>query len=155
MNQNNQKKYYTTIGHQYSTYGICEASQDYDIAAQTLQVLGYHAYSTTTPALFEISFKGKFSKDDYTIEMFNIIRESIVFDIGRIYDVFITTLDGGYETFKNYLVSNVVAFAIRGGADGEEIAFNFQSTGDPTRRKVQQDLDVANKKIIDFIASES
>lgn len=150
----NQSRYYTTIGHQYSTYGICEASNDYDLAAQTLQVLGYHACFTTTPALFEVSFKGKFSKDDYTIEMFNIIRESIVFDIGRIYDVFVTTLDGGLETYKNYLISNVVSFAIRGGPDGEDIAFNFMSTGDPTRRKIQLDLDVANKKIIDFLESE-
>ena len=150
-----QGRYYTTIGHQFSTYGICEASPDYDKAAQTLQMLGYHAYSTTTPALFEVSFQGKFSKDDYTIEMFNIVRESVVFDVGRIFDVFITTLDGGFETFKYYLLSNVVSFAIRGNADGSEISFNFPSTGDPTRRKVQKDLDVANKKIIDFINSES
>jgi ABC-type glycerol-3-phosphate transport system substrate-binding protein len=151
----NQQRYYTTIGHQLTTYGVCSASPDYDIAAQTLQVLGYHAFSTTTPALFEVSFQGKFSKDDYTIEMFNIIRNSVVFDVGRIFDVFITTLDGGFETYKYYLLSNVVSFAIRGNADGTEISFNFPSTGDPTRRKVQQDLDVANKKIVDFIDSQS
>jgi hypothetical protein len=87
--------------------------------------------------------------------MFNIIRDSVVFDVGRIFDVFITTLDGGFETYKYYLLSNVVSFAIRGNADGTEISFNFPSTGDPTRRKVQQDLDVANKKIVDFIDSQS
>ena len=151
----NQQRYYTTIGHQFSAYGICENSLDYDISAQTLQVLGYYAYSTTTPALFEVSFQGKFSKDDYTIEMFKIIRESVVFDVGRIYDIFFTGLDGGYSEYGNYLISNVVSYAIRSSSGEETGGFNFTSTGDPTRRKVQKDLDNANKRILDFLDSQS
>ena len=138
-----QGRYYTTIGNQYTSYGICSASLEYDRAAQALQTLGYYAKSTTTPALFEVSFQGKFSKDDYTIEMFNIIRESVTFDIGRIYDVYIAGNTGEYA---KYILPNIVSYPIRNME-----TYNFNSGSDAVRRVVNGYIDDANAKLLQFV----
>ena len=143
-----QGEYFTTIGNQYSGFGICNAATDYDRAAEVLQTLGYYGMSTTTPALFEVSFQGKFSKDDYTIEMFDIIRDSIVFDTGRIYDYYIA-LESGLGTQSEvlaYLVTNIISKPILNGTN-----FTFTSTGDPVRRQVNNYIDAANAKLIAYI----
>lgn len=143
----NQKEYHTTIGNQYSSYGVCDAAIDLDRAAQTIQTLGYYAYNLTTPALFEVSFQGKFSKDDYNIEMFKIVRDSIGFDIGRVYDVFISGTTGDYN---QYMLPNIVSFPIR---DADK-SFNFNSGGDPVRKVVEDYVKEANQKLVDFIEAQ-
>ena len=148
-----QGRYYTNVVNSFSGYGVCEASNDYDLAATTIQVLGYHAYSTTTPAIFEVSFQGKFSKDEYTIEMFDIIRESIVFDSGRVYDYFISSQQTGF--ILDYILPNIVSYGIKGNEYQEDTNYNFASMGDPTRKKAQQCIDSANSKILAYIESQS
>jgi len=87
-----QEKYLTNVGNPYSLYSICTATSDGDLAAQALQTLGYYAYTFTTPAVFEVTFKGKIAKDDYAVEMFDYVREGIVFDIGRTIDRITSTM---------------------------------------------------------------
>ena len=147
-----QGRYYTTIGHQFTLYGISKDSPDYDRAAQTLQVLGYHAFKETTPALFDVSFQGQHSKDDYAIQMYNIIRDSVVLDAGRIYDVLVSTLEDG---FRNNLVSHIVSYSIRGfNTEAEPVTYNFNSMSDPIRKKVEKQIEAANEKILNFLESE-
>ena len=143
-----QGEYFTTIGNQYSGFGICSSSPDYDRAAETIQTLGYYGMNTTTPALFEVSFQGKFSKDDYTIEMFKIIREAIIFDTGRIYDYYIALQSGmtGQSEVLSYLVTNIISKPIR-----DKTNFTFTSSGDPVRRQVNGYIDSANAKLLAFI----
>ena len=148
-----QGRYYTNVVNSFSGFGVCESSFDYDLAAQTIQTLGYHAFNTTTPAIFEVSFQGKFSKDDYTIEMFNIIRESIVFDSGRVFDYFISSQQTGF--ILDYILPNIVSYGIKGNEQQEDTNYNFHSMGDPTRKKAQQCIDAANKKILDYLESQS
>ena len=144
----NQKEYYTVCGGGFTVYGICEASTDYDRAAQAIQVLGYYAYSTTTPALFEISFKGKFAKDDYSIQMFDIIRESLIFDVGKIYDSFIAEVTSGGEQMNNIL-PNIVSRAVR---DDKVWASEFSPSG--KQRFVRDQITNANNKLLDYINAQ-
>ena len=156
MLDSSQERYYTNMQGTYTGYGICKVSPDYDRAAQTVQVLGYNAYLETTPAVFEVSFQGKFAKDDYNIEMFNIIRESVVFDTGKIYDVYVATRTDGFDwKFLEYIICNVVSYGIKGNEQGEDTNFNFSSSGDPVRKKIQGNIEIANKEILDFIDSQS
>ena len=140
-----QGEYFTTIGNQYSGFGVCAESTDYDRAAEALQVLGYYGMNTTTPALFEVSFQGKFSKDDYTIEMFNIIRGSIIFDIGRIYDYYISC-ESGNTSDLSLLVTNVISMPVR-----DKTNFTFASSGDPTRRLIGDYIESANEKLLNYV----
>ena len=151
-----QGEYFVNVNSSYSVYGVCHSSLDYDLAAQTLQVMGYHAYSTTTPAVFEVSFQGKFAKDDYTIEMFDIIRSSIVFDTGRVYDVYVATQEVGFDwSFLEYIIANVVSYGIKGNESGEDTNYDFANVGNPTRMALTRCLKLANQKIMDYIDSQS
>jgi hypothetical protein len=143
-----QKEYFTVCGGGFTVYGICDVSTDYDRAAQTIQVLGYNAYSTTTPALFEISFKGKFAKDDYSITMFDLIRESLIFDVGKIYDSFIAEVTTGGEQMNNIL-PNIVSRSIR---DDKVWATEFSPSG--KQRFVREQIENANKKLLDYVNSQ-
>jgi len=151
-----QDRYYTNVQAGYTGYGICSTSPDYDVAAQTIQTLGYYGYKFTTPAVFEVSFQGKFAKDDYNIEMFNIIRESVVYDTGKIYDVYVATQIDGFDwVFLESIISNVVSYGIKGNEYGQDTNFNFPNTADPVRKKIQNCIDLANEKILAFIESDS
>ena len=81
-----QERYYTCVRDPYTQYSICAGSLDKDLVAETLQTMGYFGYKHTTPAIFEVTFKGKLAKDDYSVQIFDIIRENITFDAGRTFD---------------------------------------------------------------------
>ena len=152
MLNEDQDEYFTTIGNPVTSYGIASDSEDMDRAAETIQVLGYHAFNETTPAIFEVTFKGKFSKDDYTIKMFDIVRESITFDPGRIYDSFLAGPDGDQW---QYYPPNIVSFTLSGGRDGWTTDKVWTTEFDSAKQKFVRNLiDEANVKLIEYINSQ-
>ena len=59
--------------------------KDGERAAAVISTLGYYGYKLTTPAIFDVTFKGKFSKDPTMIDMLDRIRSGISFDMGLLY----------------------------------------------------------------------
>lgn len=86
-----QKSFVTCIANPFSLYGISTESKNPERAAATLQTLGYYAKEYTTPATFDVTLKGKFSKNEDILEMWDLMRKGISFDIGRIFH---TSLNG-------------------------------------------------------------
>ena len=82
-----QESYNTCVDNSYTLYGICTDTQDGDRASAVIQSLGYYGKTLTTPAIFDVTFKGKFSKDPAFIDMFDKIRDGVGFDIGRTFTV--------------------------------------------------------------------
>ena len=80
-----QEGYVTCLANPFSLYAIPAASLNADRAAATLQTLGYYAYLHTTPAVYDVTLKGKFSKDEDTMAMWDLMREGISFDLGRVF----------------------------------------------------------------------
>ncbi|MBO4791728.1 MAG: hypothetical protein J5592_05540 [Clostridia bacterium] len=80
-----QEKYATCLAFPVSLYAICTASEHKNESATLLEALASQGYRTVTPALFEISLKTKYAKDSETGKMFDLIRETVVFDLGRLY----------------------------------------------------------------------
>ena len=80
-----QESYNTCVDNSYTLYGICTDTQDGDRASAVIQSLGYYGKTLTTPAIFDVTFKGKFSKDPAMIDMFDRIRNGICFDMGLLY----------------------------------------------------------------------
>ena len=87
-----QGRYYTCIANGFSAYGICRKSPDGDRAATVMQTMGYYGKTLTTPAIFEVTYQGKLSVTGEYMGMFEIIRDSISFDIGRIYHLQLNVL---------------------------------------------------------------
>lgn len=98
----NQNRYYTVMGNPFTLYAVPADSKDPDKASVVLECLASESYRITTPAVFEITLKLKYSQDEVSGQMYDIIRENITYDLGRLYsDALI-----GQGTFRNAISSN-------------------------------------------------
>jgi hypothetical protein len=100
-----QEKYYTTLGFTYTMYSLSKAtSSNADAATATLECLASEGYRTTTPEIFEKAFKYKYSSGEENIAMWDIIKSSVSFDLGRIFATSMGKLT--YSLFRNALTNN-------------------------------------------------
>lgn len=83
----NQKDYVTTMNHNFSMFGILTNvdAEKTDCAAATLEALASEAYRTVSPAIFEQGFRLRYSANSDVSRMFAYIRDSLKFDMGRLY----------------------------------------------------------------------
>ena len=80
-----QENYITTAANSYSMYSISRQSKHPEDAAAALQTLGYYGLQYTTPAVFEVTLQGKFSKDEDTMRLLNTIKSGVQFDLGLLF----------------------------------------------------------------------
>ncbi len=99
-----QEEYVTCLGFPYTMYAISVASKNPEIAAATLECLSSEGYRKTTPMLFETTMKYKYSTDNDSARMYDIIRESISIDIGRIFTTELKNLS--YSIFRTACQNN-------------------------------------------------
>jgi len=99
-----QEKYYTILGFTYTMYSLSKAASDKSAAAATIECLASEGYRTTTPAIFEQAFKYKYSTGEENIVMWDIIKNSVSFDLGRIFTTSMNKLT--YSLFRNALTNN-------------------------------------------------
>ena len=79
------EKYVTTLANTYSLYSMTRNCTDGERAAAIMNTLGYYGKELCTPAVYDVTFKGKFSKDDAMMDMLDLLRSSIGFDMGLLY----------------------------------------------------------------------
>lgn len=80
-----QADYYTITGFPYSLYSIPIDAPDEDMSSAVLEALASVSYREVSPALFEVAMKVKYTTDDDSARMFDIIRDTIMFDFGRVF----------------------------------------------------------------------
>ena len=80
-----QEGHITLLGNTFSLYGIPQDSQDPDFAGAVLECWASESYRTVTPAVYELSFKYKYSQDDVSAQMFDLARSTVVLDLARIF----------------------------------------------------------------------
>lgn len=98
-----QDNYYTAIGESNSLFGIVSNCKAPETVAATMEALYSESYRTVMPALYETALKVKYSRDDETALMFDIIREGIVFNFGSIYTFDMEQLN---TRFKGVIAQN-------------------------------------------------
>jgi hypothetical protein len=81
-----QERHYTCMGNPCSFYSIYTLSKDPNRAAAVLECWASEAYRLTTPAIFEMTMKLRYSETSVESEMYDIIREGVVFDFGRLFN---------------------------------------------------------------------
>lgn len=101
-----QESYVTTVGFTYTLYSVPADATDADMSAAVLECMASEAYRKTTPALFEIALKVRYSSDPESALMFDTIRNGISFDLGRIFCLEFTgkTKYATYNMFRYALV---------------------------------------------------
>lgn len=80
-----QESYKTNIGFSFSIYAVNNASKKLEEAVLTLEAMGSENYRSVTPAVFEVALKQRYSPDAQAASMFDILRSSVSFDIGRLF----------------------------------------------------------------------
>ena len=80
-----QEEYVTVIGNPFTLYGIMSDCEEPTMMSAVIECWGSEAYRLTTPALFETNMKYKYTDLDVSAQMFDILRNTMSFDQGRIY----------------------------------------------------------------------
>ncbi len=77
--------YVTLVGNPFTMYGIIHNCTDVERAAAFIECMASEAYRKVTPAVFEVSLKLKYVDDPVSASMYDIIKENITYDPGRLY----------------------------------------------------------------------
>ena len=77
-----QPAYYTSSHNSFSLFCIPATCSKIDAVGAAMEALCAESYRTVTPAYYEIALKKKYSRDDETSQMLDIIRDGISFDFG-------------------------------------------------------------------------
>ena len=94
-----QESYATCLAFPVSLYAISSGSERKSDAALLLEAMASEGYRTVTPQLFEVSLKVKYANDSETAQMFDLIRDTVVFDLGRLYTTALNKRT--YQLFRN------------------------------------------------------
>lgn len=70
----------------YQLYGIPIDAKDPDMSSAVMEALAFEGYKTVTPALFETAMKVKYTSDTDSVRMLDIVRDSLNFDLGRLFN---------------------------------------------------------------------
>lgn len=95
-----QENYQTRLGEANTLFGITASCENPDMAAAVMEAMASEGYRTVAPAFYEVALKVKYSRNDDSARMFDLIRSSVVFDFGALYG---TTLDVSFTSIKNFV----------------------------------------------------
>lgn len=109
-----QESYYTCAGNPFTLYGMPINCREPDEMSAVLECLASESYRRTTPAIFETSMKVKYSQDEDSAQMYDIIRENITFDLGRIFGI--TMGDITQTQYRNAVVAGNNVWASSGAS---------------------------------------
>jgi len=105
----NQEDYITILSFPYSLYGIPVDVKDSEMSGAVMECLASESYRTVSPALFETALKFKYAHDNEVGQMYDIIRATATFDLGR---VFANEFNGAtYGLFRTEVASGKVQWA--------------------------------------------
>jgi len=80
-----QENFMTNVGHPFTMYAIADSSHNVDAASAVLEAMGSGGYRNVTPAVFETTMKVRYADGAEVAEMYDLIRDNISFDLGRLY----------------------------------------------------------------------
>ena len=88
-----QANYYTAIGNPFTIYGIYnglttrggDKAATYSMMTAVIECWASECYRLVTPQIFEVNMQLKYAETQCETDMFEIVRSSVVFDLGRIF----------------------------------------------------------------------
>ena len=113
---------YTTSAHNgFSSITIVNTCKYADKAAAVIEALCAESYRFVTPAYYETALKVKYSRDDETSKMLDMIRESVKFNFAYIFNAslgepmtqFRKLVMAGADTVASTLASNMTACNVK------------------------------------------
>jgi len=93
-----QKKYRSRSQDAFSFFSVLSTCDDYEFAGAVTEALAAESYRFVTPTYYETALKIKYSRDDTTSQMLDIIREGAQFDFAYVYS---NSLNNIVHIFRN------------------------------------------------------
>jgi hypothetical protein len=83
----NQAEYHTTSHANYSLLSVpvTVPEERHNMIGAAMEALAFEGYRTTTPAYFDSTLKDKFSRDEETLQVLDILRDGLEFQPVMIY----------------------------------------------------------------------
>ena len=91
-----QQNYRTVMGNPITLYAVSRDSAHPDTDEAVLECMASEAYRLTTPAIFENNMKKKYSIDDINAQMYDIVRETVSFELGRFFNQYLSDITDIY-----------------------------------------------------------
>lgn len=104
-----QETFLTNVGHPFTMYAINSRTRDIEAAVTTLEAMGSANHRTVTPAVFEVAMKVRYTDEPQSARMYDILRENISFDAGRLFQDTLTAATSNLFT-KSALSANPSGF---------------------------------------------
>ena len=89
-----QEDYLSTTSYLGSLYAIPKGARDTAMSSAVMEALAIEGYYSVSPAFFETALKVKYSSDEDTSRMYDIIRGSISYDFGRVFSMSMNSIPG-------------------------------------------------------------
>ena len=97
-----QTDYISIMSNPFSLYGMPSDVVDPNMVGAVLECMASESYRIVTPALYERSFKMRYSQDSVSAQMFDIVKGGVVFDMARIFSNTISA----YKSWQKAIVGN-------------------------------------------------
>ncbi|MCL2159764.1 MAG: hypothetical protein FWH48_10185 [Oscillospiraceae bacterium] len=124
----NQSRYYSSVTIQMPVLTIPVTNEDTHMAGIILDAMAYLSYKNVTPIFFDVTMSQKRLRNEESIEMLEIIKDSVVYDLGMAY---------GW--------SNTLYLAIRESLD------NGKNTAVTTIEKNREKIAIAIEKTMELV----
>lgn len=96
-----EQDYVTVVGNPFSLYALPIDCRNPDMMSAVMECYASESYRQVTPALFEITFKIRYSDTDVSSQMFDIIRQGVTFDLGRLFNKQLDAMGRYQNAIKN------------------------------------------------------
>ncbi len=102
-----QENYITVMGNPFTLYGIRADAQDPELASAFIECMASEGYRQITPAVFELQLKTRYVDDPVSGQMYDLIRENLTYDLGRIFSSNLI----GQSAFRDAIKNNKANWA--------------------------------------------
>ena len=122
----NQDKYYTMVDGSHDVLAVPITVSDPERTGIITEALCAESYKQVVPAYYETALKTKYTRDDESIAMIDMIVNSRVFDLGYVYDGW----KGASFIFQNLISNNNPNFESKWASSESAITKYYQSVID-------------------------
>ena len=109
----NQKDYKTMVDGFHTVSAVPKTISDPEFVGTVVEALNAESHKQVYPAFYEVALKKKYTYDDESVKMLDMIVENRVFDFGYVYDAwkglsfyFEILIGSGKDNFQSYYASN-------------------------------------------------
>ena len=106
-----QENYYTLARNVYSSMVIPKTCEKLDVVGAAMEAMGAENYKSVSPTYFETALKVKYSRDDVTSQMYDLIKSGLSFNFTFTFSAICQDLGGGlfnaavYDNNENWASS--------------------------------------------------